>query len=82
MSDIRSFGEIAVRTGMLTVAARAANAAGATGSTRSLAATVPTPPVRVIVPELTAGCPQPESPALMERCDILFPELRTLFWAR
>ena len=38
--------------------------------------------VRVIISELTAGGPQRESPTLMERCDILFPELRTLFWAR
>jgi hypothetical protein len=36
----------------------------------------------VIVPELTADCPQRDSSALMERCDILLPELRELFWAR
>jgi len=38
--------------------------------------------VRVIVPELTAGCPQRESAALMERCDVLFPGLPDLFRAR
>jgi hypothetical protein len=38
--------------------------------------------VRVIVPELIAHCPQRDSVALMERCDILFPELLTLFPAR
>lgn len=38
--------------------------------------------VRAIVPELTADCPRRESAALMERCDVLFPELRTLFQAR
>jgi len=35
--------------------------------------------VRVIAPELTADCPQRESPALMERCDLRFPELLNLF---
>jgi len=34
---------------------------------------------RVIVPEITADCPQRDSPALMERCDMLFPELLKLF---
>jgi len=38
-------------------------------------------PVRVIVPELTAAY-QPDSAALMERCDALFPELLTLFPVR
>jgi len=38
--------------------------------------------VRVIVPELIADCPHRESAVLAERCDILFPELRTLFPAR
>jgi len=37
---------------------------------------------RVIVPELTPDCPHRDSAALMERCDILFPELRELFRAR
>jgi len=36
-------------------------------------------PVRVIVPELTADCPQRETVVLMERCDILFPGLGALF---
>jgi len=36
-------------------------------------------PVRVTGPELTAGCPQRKSAAVMERCDVLFPELGTLF---
>jgi len=36
-------------------------------------------PVRVIVPELTADCPQSDSAALMWRCDILFPDLTSLF---
>lgn len=35
--------------------------------------------VRIIVPELTADCPKRDSAALMEQCDVLFPELRTLF---
>ena len=38
--------------------------------------------MRVIVPELTTDRPQQESAALMERCDILFPELRELFRVR
>jgi len=38
--------------------------------------------VRVIVPELTADCPQRESAALRERCDVLFPEPLALFPAR
>jgi len=68
---------------MLTVAARAANAAGATYRLDTLIGRHGADaPVRVIVPELTAGCPKRESPSLMERCNILFPELRTLFWAR
>jgi hypothetical protein len=33
---------------------------------------------RVIVPELTADCPQRDAAALVERRDILFPD-RTLF---
>jgi len=36
-------------------------------------------PVRVIVPELTADGPKRDNAALMERCDILFPELRAPF---
>ena len=38
--------------------------------------------VRVIVPNLTANCPQRDSVALMERCDVLFPELLALFRVR
>jgi len=33
---------------------------------------------RLIVPEPTADCPQRDSAALMERCDILFPDLLKL----
>jgi len=36
-------------------------------------------PARVIVPELTADRRQRDSPALMERCDVLFHELLKLF---
>jgi len=39
-------------------------------------------PVRVVVPEITADCPQRDSAALMERCDHLFSELLKLFPAR
>jgi len=34
--------------------------------------------VRIIVPDLTADCARRGSAALMERCDVLFPELVTL----
>jgi len=37
---------------------------------------------RVIAPELTGDCPQRDSAALMERCDILFPELAALSQTR
>jgi len=36
---------------------------------------------RAIVPELTADCLHRDSAALMERCDILLPELRELLRA-
>jgi len=35
--------------------------------------------VRVTVPDLTVDCPRRDNAALMVRCDVLFPELRTLF---
>jgi hypothetical protein len=36
--------------------------------------------VRVIVPELVAAdCPRRDNAALMERCDILLPDLVALF---
>jgi len=35
-----------------------------------------------IVPELVADCPRRDTPPLVERCDIMFPELLTLFPAR
>jgi hypothetical protein len=38
--------------------------------------------VRVIVPELTANYPQWDAAALMQQCDILFPELMRLFRVR
>jgi len=36
-------------------------------------------PLRAVVPALTADCPRRESAALMERCDVLLPELPALF---
>jgi len=36
-------------------------------------------PVRAVVPALTADFPWRESAALMERCDVLLPELPALF---
>jgi len=79
MSDMRTLGEIATRTDILSVACSRCDRRGRYRLDNLIARHGADAPVRVIVPQLTADCPQRESPALMERCDVLFPELRMLF---
>ena len=82
MSSVCALGEIAARTSMLKVACSRCERRGRYRLDNLIARHGADAPMRVIVPELTADCPLRESPALMERCDILFPELRELFRAR
>ena len=79
MSDLRTLGEIAARTGLLVVACSRCERRGRYRLDNLITRHGADAGVRVIVPELTADCLQRDSVALMERCDILFPELRTLF---
>jgi hypothetical protein len=72
-------GEIAARTSMLQVACSRCERRGRYRRDNLIAPHGADAGVRVIVPELTADCPQRGSAALMERCDVLFPELSTLF---
>jgi len=82
MTDLRSLGEIATRTSMLSVACSRCERHGRYRLDNLIARHGADAPVRVVVPELTADCPQRESAALAERCDGLFPELRKLCRAR
>ena len=79
MSDVHTLAEIAALTSMLTVACSRCERRGRYRLDALIARHGADAPVRVIVPELTADCPQRESAVLAERCDILFPELRKLF---
>jgi len=82
MSDVHTLGEIAARTAMLEVACSRCERRGRYRLDTLIARHGADAPVRVIVPELTADCPQRDSVVLMERCDVLFPELLQLFPAR
>jgi len=82
MSSLRTLGEISARTLMLQVVCSRCERRGRYRLDNLTACYGADASVRVIVPELTADYPQRESAALMERCDVLFPELPTLFRAR
>jgi hypothetical protein len=71
--------ENTTRTGMLSVACSRCGRQGGYRLDNLIARHGADAGVRVIVPGLTAGCPQPDSVVLMERCDILFPDLLKLF---
>jgi len=79
VSDVHTLGEIAARTSMLSVACSRCERRGRYRLDTLIARHGADAPVRVIVPELTADCPQRDSAAVMERCDILFPEALKLF---
>jgi hypothetical protein len=79
MSDLRTLGEIASRTSILHVACSRCGRQGRYRLDTLIARHGADAGVRVIVPELTADCPQRDSVALMERCDVLFPDLLKLF---
>jgi hypothetical protein len=79
MTDVRTLCEIATRTSMLAVACSRCERRRGYRLAALIARRGADAGVRVIVPELTAGCPRRDSPTLMERCDVLFPEMRTLF---
>ena len=79
VSDLRSLGEIATRTSMLTVACSRCERRGRYRLDNLIARHGADAGARVIVPEITADCPQRDSAALMERCDVLFPDLPKLF---
>jgi hypothetical protein len=82
MTDVHTLGEIAARTSMLRVACGRCDRHGRYRLDSLIGRHGANSGVRVIVPELTAGCPQRRSPALMERCDVLLPELLKLFLPR
>ena len=79
MTDLRPLGAIATRTSMLQVACSRCERRGRYRLDKLIARYGADAGARVIVPELTADCPQRDSSALMERCDILFPDLLKLF---
>jgi len=79
MADVRTLGEVASHTAMLTVACSRCGRRGRYRLDNLIARHGADAPVRVIVRALTADCPQRESVVLMERCDILFPDLLKLF---
>jgi hypothetical protein len=78
LSSVRTLGEIAAHTSMLQVACSRCVCRGRYRLDNLIARHGADAGVRVIVLELTAD-PQREWVALMERCDILFPDLRALF---
>jgi hypothetical protein len=82
VSDLRTLGEIAARTSMLTVACSRCERRGRYRLDNLIARHSADAPVRVIVAGLTADCSQRDSVVLMERCDILFPGLAALFQRR
>ena len=82
VSDDRTRGEIAARTGMLTVACSRCERRGRYRLDTLITRHGADAGMHVIVPGLVAACPRWESAALVERCEILFPELRDLFRAR
>lgn len=79
MTDLRTLGEIGVRTAMLNVACSRCERRGRYRLNNLIARHGADAGVRVIVPELTADCPRRDNAALMERCDILLPDLVALF---
>jgi hypothetical protein len=82
MTDVRTLGEVAARTSMLQVPCSRCERRGRYRLDTLIARHGAGAGVRVIVPELTADCPQRDAAALMERCDIPFPELLKLFERR
>ena len=82
MTDVRTLGEIAARAQMLADACSRCERLGRYRLDTLIARHCADAPVRIIVPALTTDCPRRDSAALMERCDVLFPDLRTLFPAR
>lgn len=79
MPDVYTLGEIAARTAMLTVACSRCKRRGRYRLDKLIARYGADASGRIMVPELTADCPQREAAALWERCDILFPDTPTLF---
>jgi hypothetical protein len=79
VTDLRTPGEIAARASMMQVASSRCERRGRYRLDNLIARHGADAPVRVIVPGLTADCPQRDSVVLMERCDILFPDLLKLF---
>jgi hypothetical protein len=75
VTDIRTLGEVAARTTVLTVACPRCELSGRYRRDTLIARLGVDAPVRVIVPKPTADCLQRDAAALMERCDILFPDL-------
>jgi hypothetical protein len=74
-----TLGEIATRTGMLTVACWRCERRGRYRLDVLNAHHGSEAPARIIVPELIADCPRRDSAAPRERCDILFPDMLKLF---
>jgi len=81
MTDVRTLGKIRARAGMFTVACSRCERRGRYRLDSLIARHGADALVRIIVPDLTADCPQRASPAPTERCDVLFPELVSLFSA-
>lgn len=78
MIDIRILGEIAARTPMLAVVCSRCERRGRYRLDALIGRHGAAARVRIIVPALTTNCPRRDSPTLMERCDVLFPDLVAL----
>lgn len=75
MSDVRTLGEIGARISMLQIACSRCEQRGRYRLQTLSARDGAEAGVRVVVRELTPGCPQRESAALVERRGVLFPAL-------
>lgn len=82
MADLVTLGEIAAHERMLNVACSRCGRRGRYRLDKLIARHGADAAVRAIVPELTADCPRRDSAALMERCDILFPNQLVLYSPR
>ena len=82
MSSVRTLDEIGARASMLQLTCSRCECHGRYRLNGLIGCHGADATVRAIVAALTDDCPQRDSAALMELCDLLFPELRTPFGAR
>jgi len=82
LSDVRTRSEIAAHTPMLQVACSRRQRCGRYRLDTLVGRHGADAAARIILAELTAESPQRYAARLMEKCNILFPELLTLFLRR